>query len=1095
MPELENIEHADPLAGDDFIEPAIELVAHWLRRAAKLETSEDRKTSSQLRALIMDDSGVDFVMQFVDRVARPEHNAVAATQLSSLMGQASLPQFLSPTDRILLRIGGRIAPLFPFIVMPLAARRMRSIVGHLVAPAESTKLKEHLSRQRAAGYAVNVNLLGEAVLGEAEAATRLDQLIALLQQPDIDYVSVKVSAVASQISHWDYEASLVRVIERTETLLDAASSVCPPTFINFDMEEYHDLHLTVDAFKAALSHPSRVGTDAGIVLQAYLPDILPILRDLTEWANDRHASGGGTVKIRLVKGANLAMERVDAALHGWPQAPYETKIETDANYRRCLDWLLTPNRLAGVRLGLASHNLFDVAWTKLLAENRGVSSRVQFEMLQGMASAQAKAVGETTADEAHSNMLLYTPSVARDDFDVAISYLFRRLEENASDENFMRALFDLAPGSEQFELQADQFRRGTAMRNEVSVGPRRTQDRGQAETGSVTEAGFHNEPDTDPALLTNRQWILETSRLKPRPCREPLLADAAVVAGAIDSARVAATPWARTDPADRRRTLHRVAEILSERRGELIATMMSEASKTIAEADVEITEAIDFARWYGDRATDLNSVSGATFTPLGIVSVIPPWNFPVAIPAGGVLAALAAGNSVLFKPAPQTPRCAEIVAEACWDAGVPRSVLQFMRVPDNELGRQIVEAADAVILTGSTETADLFRSWNPKMRLMAETSGKNALIITPSADLDLAAHDLVRSAFGHAGQKCSAASLAVLVGDVYHSDRFKRQLVDAARSLTIGSPHDLSTDIAPLVDGGNERLIHAATALEPGQDWLLKPSIERNTMTPGILQGVSVGSWFHRTECFGPVLGLMRAATLDDAIHIANGSDFALTGGIHSLDPAEVEQWTEQIEVGNGYVNRPITGAIVQRQPFGGWKRSSVGLGAKAGGVNYLMQLGTWQPASANDDYQEQWDNHFSIEHDETALACEANIFRYRPLKAIGVRVGQRASDDDIDLIQLAARVAGVAVHLSSESEEPSLEFIRRMSEWSIERIRGVGHLSDNVYAEAARAGIHLIDTPVTPAGRLELQHYLREQAMSVTLHRFGNLVSSVLQR
>ena len=380
--------------------------------------------------------------------------------------------------------------------------------------------------------------------------------------------------------------------------------------------------------------------------------------------------------------------------------------------------------------------------------------------------------------------------------------------------------------------------------------------------------------------------------------------------------------------------------------------MIHEGNKTFAQADPEVSEAVDFARYYANRIPAPRPTgSRARFrTAWELSALIPPWNFPVAIPAGGVLAALAAGNGVVFKPAPQTPRCAEIVAECCFAAGVPDDALQFIRTPDDEVGRHLITSVDAVILTGAYETAELFRSWKPDLTIFAETSGKNSLIITPNADLDLAVADLAASAFGHSGQKCSAASLGVLVGDVYESERFRRQLVDAVTSLTVGPATDITTDMTPTVqsvadEAPSGKLRRALTTLDEGEEWLVEPRRITGTdhngeryeaWSPGVRLGVKPGSWFHQTECFGPVLGLMQAADLDDAIAIQNGVDYGLTGGIHSLDPHEVDTWTDRVEIGNAYVNRGITGAIVQRQPFGGWKRSTIGPGAKAGGPNYI---------------------------------------------------------------------------------------------------------------------------------------------------------------
>lgn len=1099
-PAVNSLDSVDAATANSLADSAVELVRSWLVRADEVETSADRKTMEQLEGVVTDPDGVAFVMQFVDRVVRPDDNRVAAAQLASVVATSTLPSFLSPIDKVLLRAGAIVGPRLPAIVMPLARRRMRSIVGHLVAPAERDKLAKHLAAKRNDGFALNVNLLGEAVLGEREAKRRLDELLGLLDQPDIDYVSVKISAVASQLNHFAHDDSLQRVTDRLRVLVDKAASVQPPTFVNFDMEEYHDLELTLEAFMAVLGEDAYQAVDAGIVLQAYLPDAYPALQRLVEWANARHERGGGTVKVRLVKGANLAMEKVDAAMHGWTQAPYGSKVESDANYKRCLDWLLHPERMVGVRLGLASHNLFDVAWTHLLAESRGVSDRVQFEMLQGMAPAQATAVAETTSDT--SSMLLYTPAVRHADFDVAISYLFRRLEENASDDNFLRHLFDLAPHSNAFDEQEKIFRAALAMRDSVHTGARRSQDR-RAAAVAAYEVGepFANEPDTDPVLPANRRWI-------DAVCEMPVEATVAPVTDSIQeidelmaTARTGASIWGRTPLEQRQVLLHRVGDELAARRGQLISTMMHEANKTFAEADVEVSEAIDFARWYGDRSVELDDHVGTTFTPLGVIGVIPPWNFPVAIPAGGVLASLASGNAVVFKPAPETARCAEVVAEACWAAGVPEDVLRFVRTPDNEVGQRLVTSVDGVILTGAGETADLFRSWKPELTLFAETSGKNALIITPNADIDLAVAHLAASAFGHSGQKCSAASIAILVGDVYTSERFRRQLIDAVESIAVGSSTSLETTMGPLIGPPNERLERGLTTLDAGEKWLVEPRrIEghEDMWTPGVRLGVTVGSWFHRTECFGPVLGLMSAATLDEAIAIANSSEFGLTGGIHSLDPTEIDRWADEIEVGNGYINRPITGAIVQRQPFGGWKRSAVGGGAKAGGPNYVAQLGTWRADHADDggdvgdDYEHQWRTHFSIEHDPTGLFCESNVFRYRPLDRVVLRVGPNASAADVALVHKAARVCGVEVVVSRHDVETQDKLARRIADLGTTRIRVVGEsVEEGLQIAANQANVHLATDEVLRVGRLELLHYLREQSMTQTLHRFGNLTGA----
>ena len=1090
--------------GDLLVGEAITLVEQWLRRAGTSLTGTERKIAERLHEVIQDPAGVAFTMRFVDRVVRPEDDDAAAEQLAGLVKRRGIPGFLSGPDRLLLGAGARLATRLPDVVMPLAQRRMRQLVGHLIVDADDESLRRHLQTQRNDGFRLNVNLLGEAVLGEDEADRRLHATMDLLTRPDVDYVSVKVSAIAAQLNPWDAEGNVDRVIDRLRPLFDRAAAADPSKFVNLDMEEYHDLELTIRAFTALLEEPQFHHLEAGVVLQAYLPDSYPVLRGLVAWANRRRRATvngvpGGCIKIRLVKGANLAMERVEAEMRGWEQAPYPTKADTDANYKRCLDWALHDARLDGVRIGVASHNLFDVAWAHLLAEMRGVSDRVEFEMLQGMAPSQARMVRHTTG-----NMLLYTPVVRPDDFDVAIGYLFRRLEENAAADNFIRHLFTITPGDSSFEAEKAKFTSAVARRWSVPEGPRRTQDRRREEPRLVDPDGrFRNEPDTDPVLEVNRHWIKRVMAQPPDAPKSPMLVTTDEVDGVVAAAAAAGERWSGLAPIERRRILLAVADELARRRGELIAAMVHEGSKPIGEADPEVSEAIDFARWYARSATNVGRSPSARFSPFGVVAVVPPWNFPVAIPAGGVLAALAAGNSVVLKPAPQTPRCAEIVAECCWAAGVG-DALQFARTPDNHLGRHLVThpGVHAMIFTGSRETADMFLDWRPQLRLHGETSGKNALVVTPHADIDLAVADLVRSAFGHGGQKCSAASLAICVGDLYHSARFRRQLADAVRSVEVGPATNTATTMGPLIGEPPPQLDRALRSLEPGQDWLVEPRrFAADVWSPGVRLGVQPDSWFHRTECFGPVLGLVHARDLDDAIAIQNSSEFGLTGGIHSLDPSEIEQWVDRVEVGNAYVNRTTTGAIVARQPFGGWKRSVVGPGAKAGGPNYVEQFGRWRVTDGNLDDAvwltnaavsdaRWWAEEYGVAHDFSGLGSESNVFRYRPLPAIAVRVQPDGLERELERVKSAAGTCGVETIVSDSVDEGATAFAARLPSLGVARVRVIGTVDPALRQAANEAGIHLADAPVTSDGRLELAHYLREQSVSRTLHRYGNLLS-----
>ena len=584
---------------------------------------------------------------------------------------------------------------------------------------------------------------------------------------------------------------------------------------------------------------------------------------------------------------------------------------------------------------------------------------------------------------------------------------------------------------------------------------------------------------------------------------------------------------------------------------------MTEAGKTFDQADPEVSEAVDFAHFYAEQALRLDEIDGATFIPAALTLVTPPWNFPVAIPAGSTLAALAAGSAVVLKPAGPAERCgavlADIVNGALTAAGAPAELLALIHVDERTLGPQLIAhpAIDQVILTGAYETAELFHSFRPDLRLLAETSGKNAIIVTPSADFDLAVRDIVQSAYGHAGQKCSAASLVVLVGSVATSARFRRQLRDAIASLTVGHPTNPAAQMGPIIEHATGKLHEGLTVLGPGERWVLEPrplDDSGRLWSPGLRDGVRRGSPFHRIEYFGPILGIMTADSLADAIDIVNDVDYGLTSGIHSLDPDEISTWLDHVAAGNLYVNRSITGAIVRRQPFGGWKRSAIGPGAKAGGSNHLLTLGSWQPAPAEHgapptnpavrellervgrhlpaqevdslrraaaSYTLHWQEHFLAVTDPSDLTAERNLHRY--VRHPGPVTIRYSAGEHVDLLRalVAAVIANTVVDISATPTttipaalleaieatpvvravtiEDDQQFADRLRTTEPGRVRLIGQRRPDVPTDVA-----VFCGPVTEAGRIELLAFVREQAVSITAHRFGNpdhLTDHIIQR
>ncbi|MFO1062726.1 MAG: proline dehydrogenase family protein [Pirellulales bacterium] len=1102
---------------------ALDLAKIIQTRAAELQTPAERRQQAELDRMLQHPEDKTTLTQMTDQVFRTQSAVRSVDQMIHILDVQGIPRFFSQMDRALLRGFQSFGSYLPGVAVPLVKEKMRKETANVILPAEPTLLGEHLSARRAEGIRMNLNFLGEALLGEKEAQHRLEKYLAALQRPEIEVVSVKISTLYSQISPLARESTLRVLGDRLELLYRAAARYTyqpqsgPETtkFVYLDMEEYRDMSLTSAAFMRTLERPGLEHVRAGIALQAYVPDSFRVQQELTEWAKHRIAAGKSPITVRIVKGANMEMERVEASLRGWPQAPYKTKLETDANYKRMLLYGLLPENFAAVRLGIASHNLFEVAFALVLASMRGVLEQVQFEMLEGMANHQRRALHELSR-----NLLLYAPACSDQDFTSAIGYLVRRLDENTGPDNFLRHAFKITVDSPAWKKLEDLFRQSAADVDVVSHSPRRSQDRNASPLQPAPPRSwreFVNEPDTDFSLVQNGTWgeaILSSwsERCDSHatfipitiagrdeegrgeavdsfdPSRPGVIAARYRSADAEQLRTAAATAvsdpdgWGSLDAHTRYDILRRTAQELRRRRGDLLGAAAADAGKTLMESDPEVSEAIDFVEFYARTALDLIQGSYDTTTwngrgfrsrGSGAVVVISPWNFPIAIPCGGIAAALAAGNTVILKPASDTVLPARILCECFWDAGVPRTALQFVPCSGRSAGEHLLTqpGLKSVILTGGTSTAQQMLAANPELNLNAETGGKNATIVTALSDHDLAIKNVLHSAFSHAGQKCSATSLLLLEEEVYNDPRFRASLLDAVMSMEVGSVWEPHTKMGPLIRPPSGALLRGLKELESGESWALMPkNLHRNPclFTPGIKWGVQRGSFTHLTELFGPVLGVMQFKKLSEAIDLVHQTGYGLTSGLESLDDREQQLWSGNLRAGNLYINRPTTGAIVLRQPFGGLGKSAFGPGIKAGGPNYvapLMNHPTLSDAVASTssaesvsssnlqlgllaDFLQQWEQHPSAEavalkklltpaewqtlelvvkdydafaqseirgsHDTLRLIGQDNLRRYLPLTHVRLRVC--SSDAPLDIIArlLGAIAAGGRAVVSS---------------------------------------------------------------------------------
>ncbi|MCL1932814.1 MAG: bifunctional proline dehydrogenase/L-glutamate gamma-semialdehyde dehydrogenase [Candidatus Azobacteroides sp.] len=1154
----------------------IDWAKSFLSQADSELTPDEVKEQKKFASLIQTPEYKTFLSRMLDESSQIRDTRQLNKRVRKMIQEYGVPDFFNGFDRWLIKMYRSCGYWFPSIAMPIFKSKLRNETNKIIIAEERPKLTKHLEERAKNQIGQNVNLLGEVVLGDKEAEHRYQHYLKALEEPDINYISIKLSGIYAQIHPLSYKQNKEELCELVAAVYqkaidfpytDSSGKKCPK-FVNLDMEEYKDAELTLDVFIEVLSRPAFKQYTGGIVIQAYLPDAQGFQQRLLDFAKKRAAEGGAPIKMRLVKGANLQMESITSSLRGWPNPVYPTKVETDADYLHILDIALSPENAKVCHVGVASHNYFSIGYAYLLSEKNGVSEYVTFEMLEGMANNLPRVMRKL-----QKHIILYTPVVKADHFLNAISYLVRRLDENTGKDNFLSHVFNLKLESPQWNFLADRFLEAYRMKDAIRTIPFRNQNRNEKTVSPENIHTFVNEPDTDLDLPQNRQWALDVlkkwetsvneknfivpvqignqtlltenkkryldrSRNDEVTFCEANLSSQEQIEKIIARAEKDVSGWRKTSLDKRRKILHKTAENLSNNRGDLIGCMAAITGKTFTEGDIEVSEATDFCRFYPISMELFDELPTVSHQPKGIILVIPPWNFPLAIPVGGVASALAGGNSVILKPATVALPIAWLFAQCFWDAGVPKDALQVV-CPAERTALNYLTAHPSVkhvILTGGTDTAFRLLENSPRTPLSAETGGKNAIIITADADQDHAILNVVSSAFSNAGQKCSACSLLLVDRKTYEDTTFQSKLKDAVTSLRTGSVWDTMNYVGPMIDNRNEKLQYAIEHLEEGESWLVAPEFtdeKKYILKPTVKWGVKPNSYTFKNELFAPLLSVVCIDNLEQGIAYANSPEYGLTAGLQSLNEEEQACWKNNIEAGNLYINRGITGAIVRRQPFGGMKRSAFGGGIKAGGPNYvscfiefsenpILEAEHTTPLSnlvsdeqdkdrvnfAFSNYRKIWKEEFSQEKDVCHIYGEENTFRYLPVKSMGFRVQETDNLADILLVMIAANTTKTALSVSISESNPNFQTIRKatgalagiktviqdeagfiedMEQYERIRIASTG-VSDALYQKAAKLGKYIADRKPLIEGRVELLHYLKEQSIAYEYHRYGSI-------
>jgi RHH-type proline utilization regulon transcriptional repressor/proline dehydrogenase/delta 1-pyrroline-5-carboxylate dehydrogenase len=923
------------------------------------------------------------MFRFVDVLASLRHSTDIVQHLGEYfadMRNGSVP---------FLQTGIKAARVFPWLTAPILRWNVSGMARQFIAGRDPHDVMKTLRKRRREKIGFTVDLLGEAVVSEQEAneyaARCLELLEGLAEQTKgwrdplgknaelfpVVNLSVKISALYSQMNPADPEDAIAHLAPKLRPILRRAREV--GAFINFDMESYAHKNTTLQLFRTLFTEPDfRDWPHAGIVIQAYLRDAEKDLRELIDWGRMR----GTRFTVRLVKGAYWDYEKIKAAQNGWRVPVWLQKPESDANFEVCTRILLENEAIVTSAFG--SHNVRSIAHAQAYAQQLGIDkSRIEFQLLYGMAGPIKRALVEMGY-----RVREYCPV---GELLPGMSYLVRRLLENTSNEGFLKAKFSDNAGPEQLlrdprSLTGKQIRPGSTIpatgRNGQSLDTppgdtyensplvnfvhEKSRERMRSAIGEMRGRLGAKYP-----IVINGQKIWSDNLIDSINPSRPTQVVGAVAEATIEHAEQAVTAakkafehWCRVSVEHRAELLEKVATIMDRRRFELSALEVFEVGKPWAEADGDIREAIDFLLFYAQqmRVRGLPRLtqhvpgeeSYQHYWPRGVALVIAPWNFPMAILTGMVSAGIVTGNTVIMKPAEQSAVCGAMLMEMFEEAGVPPGVLNFLPGKGRVIGQHLVEHKDVYMIafTGSREVG--LRIWKSAgetregqlelKRVVCEMGGKNPVIVDSDADLDEAIVDTIYSAFGYQGQKCSACSRLIVLEENY--ERVVKRLVEAAASLRVGNPEEPGITVGPVIDEtayrrmlatietGKREATLAFQGTAPSEGFFVPPTIFTNVKPQMVLSC---------EEIFGPVLSVLKVRDLDEAIRVANDTDYALTAGFFSRSPANIERVKAELVAGNVYINRSCTGAVVGRHPFGGFKMS--GGGTKAGGGDYLLQF------------------------------------------------------------------------------------------------------------------------------------------------------------
>jgi RHH-type proline utilization regulon transcriptional repressor/proline dehydrogenase/delta 1-pyrroline-5-carboxylate dehydrogenase len=1127
-------------------EKAVSLANLVMKKALSIKTKKEKNFLRRVNKTLSNVNKKALIINLVDMTFRSKSNKKTASRIFNLLLRYGFPQELYFHQKISFYLFQFLGKNLKRVIAPIIIKIVKKLLSYAATFDEKNNLENFLMEQKEKKLKVNISSLKNDALGERDIEEQINNYINHLKNPLINGILIKISKLSSKTS---YENALQQTLENLRKILKEAKNSSKS--ITLQMENYKYFYLTVDLFKKLLLDEEFYNLSLGITLQSYLPESLKVQKELIELAKKRK---GLPIKIHIVKGAFLSFEQVFSSKRGWCQAPFLTKMETDANFKKMILLGFSLENAKFANTVICTHNIFDIAYALIVREENSSQQYTEFHMFEG----RENYIKNTLHALLKDSLQIFRSVVKPKDINSAIPYLFRRIDEFSGNENFLYHTLKLNKKNKALEKLKDIFLKSLEKMKNLNNSPRFLEHKS---TSSIYNH-FNNEPDTNLLLPHSLKWqkeILEKWKNYPyqtissdsetknekqinyasfnpkKPIYEFTLANIDQINLSIKTAKNFEFTWKNTSLEKRKELLLETAQLFRENRELLIGALMLDGGKTLKDSDEEVTRAIDAMEYYCVRTSKLEKIKTASFNPKGLIHISSAKTSPMCAAMINISAALITGNCVIFKPAPEVILISWIFINLFWKK-IPKEALQFISCNNKNANTILLNPMiDTVVLHGKLKTLKEFLKINNSLDIFPSFKVKNAIIVSSAADRFLAIKNIIFSAFSYTGQKDCSASLAILEKEVYYDSNFRKNLIDATLNLEIGSNFNLKTDIPPLAYY-NKELKEELLFLEKEEKWLLKPSQNSNNpliWTPGIKIGVTPLN-YSKSSTSIPVLSIMKAKNFDHAMKLLNSLSSNLSAGLQSLDEKEQRKFKKKAEASNLYINRPMVGQKIKRQPCGSHKRK----GFKKGGPNYLMQfitpfqkflpkekkpvndkvnsltsflekfdlsaeeLGTFYASIANYSYWWQIMKKF---RDTTKIVGQDNFFGYLPHKSMTLRIYE--NDKYLDLLRVLAAALtcnlklevsfckeknkinwGELNYLFKIFDETEKDFHKRILNKEIKRIRLCEKASNELKQTASETLCIIEDTPVLADARYELLNYLKEISTSFDYHRSGSL-------